>query len=104
MEGREVKAHLTLPCLISVERECFVPRLPSLKLKIRGKKKEIYRITIQEMEDQEVEHYGLKGSATRVKKIFPPVRTARREAVYLEKKEAARYIYKILEPYIQEEA
>lgn len=75
MEGRMVSADVKLPCLASVEREAYTPRMPSLKLKISGKKKPIHLITLEELEDQEKEHYGLAGSATRVRKIFPPTRT-----------------------------
>lgn len=103
MEGREVTAKIALPCLLSVEREAFIPRMPSLKRKIAGKKKEIHRITIQDFEDKNVLHYGLKGSATRVKKIFPPKRTAHREVAVLKKEEAADYIQSLLKPFIQEE-
>lgn len=102
MEGREVTARLPLPCLLSVEREPFVPRVPSLKLKIRGKKKPIQWITLSQFEDPNPEHYGLKGSATRVKRIFPPERTKQRDVVQMEKREAAQYIAELLEPHIQE--
>ena len=39
MEHRMVTASVMFPCLLSVERNCFPPRMPSLKLKISGRKK-----------------------------------------------------------------
>lgn len=63
MEHRMVTASVMLPCLLSVERNCFPPRMPSLKLKISGRKKIIHRITLNDLNDQNPEHYGLKGSA-----------------------------------------
>lgn len=103
MERRKVQAEIELPCLLSVERDSFIPRMPSLKLKISGRKKTVHSISLEDMRDKEPEHYGLKGSATRVKKIFPPEMTAKKETVSLEKAEAADYILTVLESYMQEE-
>ena len=41
MEGRDIEARTKLPCLLSVEKDSFIPRMPSLILKISGRKKEI---------------------------------------------------------------
>ena len=71
--------------------------------RISGKKKEIHLLGIHDFIDQEEEHYGLKGSATRVKKIFPPERTKRQDVAALERKEAAEYILNILAVDRQEE-
>lgn len=78
-----------LPCLLAVDREIFPVRMPSLKLRMAGKKKEIIRIGLTDFADPVTDHYGLKGSATKVKKIFPPVRTARQEVKQLDGKAAA---------------
>lgn len=102
MEQRAVEAEVRLPCLLSVEREPFIPRMPSLKLKISGKKKPVNRITIEDFENQNREDYGLSGSATKVKKIFPPERTKKKEIVSLDKKAAADYIAAVIEPCIRE--
>lgn len=103
MENRIVRAEIGLPCLLSVERDSFIPRMPSLKLKIKGRKKAIHCISLEQFEDQETEHYGLKGSATRVKRIFPPDMTAYKEIVSLEKEEAAAYVLAALKEYMQRE-
>lgn len=92
MENRMVTASVNLPCLVSVEKDSFVPRMPSLKLKISGKKKEIHVLTMEDLEDKDKEHYGLSGSATRVRKIFPPPRTKQQEPVALDGAGAAEYI------------
>lgn len=96
MGNSYVTARIKLPCLISVEKECFIPRMPSLKLKINGKKKAIHRLGLADLADKEQAHYGLSGSATRVSKIFPPKRTQRQTPVILEKNAAADYILDIL--------
>lgn len=103
MENKIVHAEIELPCLLSVERDSFIPRMPSLKLKIKGRKKAVHCISLEQFADQETEHYGLKGSATRVKKIFAPDMTARKEMVSLEKRQAAAYVLAALKEYMQEE-
>ena len=103
MEHRTVMAKVTLPCLMSVERDGFPPRMPSLKLKICGRKKEIHRISMADLEDQNPEHYGLKGSATRVKKIYPSEQTSKQELLCMEKDEAALYIAEVLNELLKED-
>ena len=71
MEGRDIEARTKLPCLLSVEKDSFIPRMPSLKLKISGRKKEIHHLALADFADQDTSHYGLNGSATRVNADFP---------------------------------
>lgn len=103
MDDRMIGAQVQLPCVISVEKDAFIPRMPSLKLKISGRKKEIHTLSLRDFPDRDEEHYGLKGSATRVRKIFPPERTKRQELVSLDGEKAAEYILKILDSDVQEE-
>lgn len=77
-ELEQVRMLLPLPCLLSVEREGFLPRLSSLRLKMTAGKKSFVSFGIKNFSDQNPEHYGLHGSATRVKKIYPPPRTQRK--------------------------
>jgi electron transfer flavoprotein beta subunit len=73
-EREQVRLKLPLPCLLSVEREEFLPRMPSLRLKMAAGKKPFVSFERKNFTDQNPEHYGLRGSATRVKKIYPPPR------------------------------
>ena len=72
-------------------------------MKICGRKKEIHRISRADLEDQNPEHYGLKGSATRVKKIYPPEQTSKQELLCMEKDEAALYIAEVLNELLKED-
>ena len=63
---------ISYPCLLTVEKDIFQPRLPSFKLKMETKDKEIPMITLKDMDDTDEKHYGLNGSATQVIRIFPP--------------------------------
>lgn len=103
MQNRVVSAKVDMPCLISVEKESFVPRMPSLKLKISGRKKGIHLITMADLNNQEESNYGLLGSATRVCQIFPPKMTKRQELIQKDGKSAAEYILGILDNARQEE-
>ncbi len=65
-------ARMKLPCLISVEKDIFIPRLPSYRLKTVSRNKKVHLVTFADFPDQEQNNYGLKGSATSVERIFPP--------------------------------
>jgi electron transfer flavoprotein beta subunit len=65
-------AEIKLPCLITVEKGIFEPRLPSYKKKLVTKDREIAVIGFSDLEDQDEKKYGLNGSPTQVERIFPP--------------------------------
>lgn len=60
------------PCLITVEKGIYTPRLPSFKLKLKTENKDVPILTLKDLEDQDIYHYGLNGSPTQVLKVFPP--------------------------------
>ncbi len=63
---------IMFPCLITVEKGIYQPRLPSFKLKMQTENREIKQITLNDLDDKNEMHYGLNGSPTKVKRIFPP--------------------------------
>ena len=65
-------AEVQFPCLLTVEKDIFQPRLPSYSKKLTTKNKEIKMITLNDLEDKNEKKYGLNGSATQVERIFPP--------------------------------
>ncbi|MCE5197032.1 MAG: electron transfer flavoprotein subunit beta/FixA family protein [Negativicutes bacterium] len=60
------------PCLLSVEKDIYVPRLPSYRLKKATAPRTVKVLTLDDLEDRDARHYGLTGSATQVERIFPP--------------------------------
>jgi len=60
-----------IPCLLTVVKEIVVPRLPTLKGKIRSKEMQIPVLTADDLVVNP-EFLGLKGSPTRVVKIETP--------------------------------
>lgn len=60
------------PCLITVEKGIFQPRLPSYRLKKKTKYQEIKELSLDDFKDKNEKRYGLSGSPTQVERIFPP--------------------------------
>lgn len=67
-------AEVQFPCLITVEKDIFQPRLPSFKLKLETVNRPVPFISLDDFEDKNENKYGLNGSPTQVKRIFPPER------------------------------
>ena len=74
LDNKIIEGKISLPCLICMDAEVNTPRLPSYKRKSAyGNCEQLIRvITFSDLQDQDESHYGLKGSATRVEKIFEP--------------------------------
>lgn len=65
-------ADVKFPCLLTVEKDIYQPRLPSYKKKVATKDREVKVFSIKDFEDTNENKYGLNGSATQVERIFPP--------------------------------
>jgi len=72
-EGYEI-LDAPIPCLITVVKEIAVPRLPTLKGKIRSREMKIPVFSADDL-DLDMNYIGLKGSPTRVVKIDTPTVT-----------------------------
>ena len=74
LDNKIETARISMPCLLCVDNDINTPRLPSYKRKVEYKECEdlIKVITFADVEDQDENHYGLKGSATQVERIFEP--------------------------------
>ena len=64
--------NVPFPCLITVEKDICLVRLPSYKIGLKNKHKQIKTLTLENMPDKNPNNYGLLGSATQVERIFPP--------------------------------
>jgi electron transfer flavoprotein beta subunit len=60
------------PCLLTLEKNIFQPRLPSYRRKMATQGKAIRQISLKDFKDQNENMYGLNGSPTQVERIFPP--------------------------------
>ena len=67
------------PCLLTVEKGINQPRLPSFKLKMATRDRQVKKLTLADMPDSDPLKYGLKGSPTQVIRVFPPENNSSRE-------------------------
>ena len=73
------KLKVPFPCLITVQKDIYAPRLPSYKKQKATADREISLYTLEDMADKNAKHYGLDGSPTKVQRIFPPTSDKVRE-------------------------
>ena len=71
--------HMPFPCLVTVEQDIFMPRLPSLKVAREIGDRPITIAGLDSFLDTDPNHYGLSGSATQVERIFPPANDTEHE-------------------------
>lgn len=70
---------VSFPCLLTVEKGIFAPRLPSFKLKLATQDRGVTRLDLSALADTDPQKYGLKGSPTQVIRVFPPAASSERE-------------------------
>lgn len=75
-------SEMDYPCLITVDKDTCVPRLPSYLLKKATKDRPVRILTFKDMPDQDLSRYGLVGSPTSVERMFAPPEAEKQ--VYLE--------------------
>lgn len=72
MEDSLEAVRLKFPCLISVEKDIFTPRLPSYRNKLLTADRPVRVLTFNDLDDSNENNYGLTGSPTQVERIFQP--------------------------------
>lgn len=73
------EVEIQFPCLITVEKGIFPPRLPSYLKKKACRDKVVRQVTLDDLENTDPNHYGLKGSPTQVARIFLPAENSSHE-------------------------
>ncbi len=89
-------AEITYPCLITVEKDIYTPRLPSYRRKIQYKSLNIPKLTYQDFPDKNEFHYGSKGSPTSVVRVFLPDDSVEQEVWEGSEDEQAQKLFKKL--------
>ena len=85
-------SEIPYPCLITVDKDCCVPRLPSYLLKRSTAGRPVRFLSFEDLPDQNMSRYGLVGSPTSVERMFSPApaeKQVRIEGSAEEKAEAA---------------
>jgi len=90
------ESEMNYPCLITVEKDIFVPRLPSYKLGIATADKSVRILSYEDVPDKNMSRYGLVGSPTTVERMFPPEAAGSREYIEGTAAEKADRIYTLL--------
>jgi electron transfer flavoprotein beta subunit len=67
-----VSARITIPCLICADKDICTPRLPSYVRRQASAGRKVRVLTLDDMPDKDPSRYGLDGSPTQVKRVFPP--------------------------------
>ena len=75
-------SEIPYPCLITVDKDMCVPRLPSYLLKKATADRPVHIMSFADMPDQDLSRYGLVGSPTSVERMFAPPEIEKQ--VYLE--------------------
>ena len=93
----EITEKIPFPMLMTVEKGVFEPRLPSYRKKLATADREITWLKLGDLEDTDPKHYGLNGSPTQVKRIFPPESHVEHVMIEGDEKEQAAKLAGILE-------
>lgn len=96
LDNKVVRQSVALPCLLSVEGDINSPRLPSYKVKQTVTDDRVQFLSFSDMEDADESHYGLKGSATQVERIFPPEKNTDKRTLGGDAREMAEGIYALM--------
>ena len=84
------------PCLITVDKDMCVPRLPSYLLQKQSKDRPVKIMTIEDMADQNLSKYGLVGSPTAVEKMFAPPEVEKQVYFDGDAKEKTKQLFDVL--------
>lgn len=84
------------PCLITVDKDMCVPRLPSYLLQKQFKDRPVKIMTFEDMADQNLSKYGLVGSPTAVEKMFAPPEVEKQVYFDGDAKEKTKQLFDVL--------
>lgn len=90
-------AKLKLPCLITIDKDANTPRLPSYRRKLEFQQKESVKVySVNDLEGADENVLGLKGSPTKVERIFSPEKNLDRRMLTGSSEELSDNIYTLL--------
>lgn len=84
------------PCLITVDKDMCVPRLPSYLLQKQSKDRQVKIMAFEDMADQNLSKYGLVGSPTAVEKMFAPPEVEKQVYFDGDAKEKTKQLFDVL--------
>ncbi len=87
---------ISFPCLITVDKDSCVPRLPSYLLKKATRDRKVRILGFGDLPNQDLSRYGLIGSPTAVERMFAPPETERQVYLKGDAKEKTDALFRIL--------
>ena len=91
-----IDAELCLPAVVSVEKDIYVPRLPSYLRRRDLAEREVRIVGLDQLTEADASRMGLSGSPTQVRRIFPPEVSGRRETRGGTAEELAEWVFGLL--------
>ena len=89
-------SEIPYPCLITVDKDICVPRLPSYRLMKATRERPVKILSFEDMPDQDLSRYGLIGSPTSVERMFAPPETEKQVYIDGDAIEKADRLFSIL--------
>ena len=83
LEDREMLVEMKTPCLVVIKNDFCIPQPPTLRGVLRAKRKQIVTENEESLKAVEVSRCGLKGSATRVVRMFVMLNTRKAQKIDL---------------------
>jgi electron transfer flavoprotein beta subunit len=96
LSGGTVRVRGNYPALFAVGREAVHPRAPSLPRRLAARKLPLTVWGLADLPDRDPGNYGLAGSPTRVRKLYPPVQNVKTPPLRVEAAEAVSLIRQAL--------
>ena len=84
------------PCLITVDKDMCVPRLPSYLLQKQSKDRPVKIMAFEDMMNENLSKYGLVGSPTAVEKMFAPPEVEKQVYFDGDAKEKTKQLFDVL--------
>lgn len=89
-------SRMEYPCLVTVDKDICVPRLPSYRMICKTRDKKARILTYEDLPKKDLTRYGAVGSPTRVERIFAPEVMASSQFLEGDPKEKAEQAVSIL--------
>lgn len=94
LDDQEIIAEIRTPCLLIIQNDFCIPGTPTLRGVLKAKKKEIVSENEESLDGIDITRCGLRGSATRVVRMFVPPKTREAQEITLNDTEKIKSILK----------
>ncbi len=100
LEDSEQSQRMSLPALLTIEKEPIPPRLSRVRKKTEIREGEIVEYSLDDLDDKNEAHYGLAASPTQVQGIYSPEKCVQNRMFEGAPDKLAEDIHRIIDSYI----